>query len=240
MKAVLVVLLSIVVSVPALAGPPANGTYKSTDIGGAMLPGRYSESWFGGKLSINNTLNEQSWDGATLGTEWHWWCPWVSAAPALLYNGVNGLGNGIKIWRVTYSGGYCWLNGPGAPWDGGDPFYTANINTWVATVTETYVSFQEVGTVRDHNATATFVGYNEQCMNLAISNLEKLNDTAKTGGPLPAGFPDFYDWTTCSAIAPAGPGEWGDVDSITFTITGCETVGTEAKSWGNVKAMYRD
>jgi hypothetical protein len=45
MKAVLVVLLSIVVAVPALAGPPANGTYTSTDIGGTMLPGRYSESW---------------------------------------------------------------------------------------------------------------------------------------------------------------------------------------------------
>ena len=51
MKAVLVVLLSMMVAVPALAGAPANGTYTSTDIGGSMLPGRYSESWFPTKLT---------------------------------------------------------------------------------------------------------------------------------------------------------------------------------------------
>ena len=105
MKAVLVVLLVLLTAAPVFAGPPANGTYTSTDIGGLMLPGRYSESWYPTKLTINNTLNEMSWDGATLGTQWHWYCPWVVAAPTLLYNSVNGLGNGIKIWRVTYTGG---------------------------------------------------------------------------------------------------------------------------------------
>ncbi len=67
MKAVILVLLSVLIAVPAFAGAPVNGTYKSTDIGGLMLPGRYSELWFGGKLVVNNTLNEQSWDGSTLG-----------------------------------------------------------------------------------------------------------------------------------------------------------------------------
>jgi hypothetical protein len=239
---VLVVLLSILVSVPALAGAPANGTYESTDIGGLMLPGRYSESWFGGRLMPNNTLNEKSWDGATLGTQWHWYCPWISGAPALLVDAVNPVtGDGFKMWRVTYVGGYCWLDGSlGTPWYGGDPSYTANINTWIATVTETYDNFQEVGTVRNHNATATFVGYNQQCMNLVVSNVEKLSDTVKSGGPVPADFPDFWDWSPCASIGTVGPGEWGDVDSITFTITGCETVAAQPKSWGAVKAMYRD
>jgi hypothetical protein len=239
MKAVLVVLLSIVVSVPALAGPPANGTYKSTDIGGTMLPGRYSESWYPTKLSVNNTLNEQSWNGATLGTQWHWYCPWVVMPPVLLVNTVNASGNGQKIWRVTYTGGYCWLDGAG-PWAGGDASYTANINTWIAIVTETYASFQEVGTVRNHNATATFVGYNSECMALSVNNIEKISDTVKSGGPVPAGFPDFWYWAPCANIGTTGPGEWGDVDSITFTITGCETVGLQEKSWGAVKALYRE
>lgn len=238
MKAVFVVLLSIVVAVPALAGPPINGTYTSTDIGGQMLPGRYSESWFGGKLMINNTLHEASWDGASLGQQWRWYCPWVSAAPVLLVNTVNGIGNGIKMWRVTYSGGYMWLDGganPANQWSSGDPFYTATVNTWIAIVTETYANFVEVGTVRNHNSTATFDGYNNQCMNLAISNLEKLGDT--TMGPLPVNFPLHID-NNCQNTN--GPGEWGDVDSITFTVSGCETVGTQTKSWGAVKAMYRD
>lgn len=239
MKAVLVVLLSLVVAVPALAGPPVNGNYTSTDIGGSMLPGRYSESWLGGgKLSVGNTLNEQSWDGATLGAQWHWYCPYVASPPVLLLNTVNGAGNGMKIWRVTYAGGVMWLNGTGEPWDGGDANYTATVNTWTAIVTETYANFVEVGTVRNHNSTATFNDYPNECLNLAISNLEKTGAT-DTMGPLPANFPFFMDGSNCGPAANPN-GEWGDVDSITFTIIGCPTIRTEAKSWGAVKAMYRN
>jgi hypothetical protein len=233
MKAVIVILLSVLVSVPALAGPPANGTYQSTDIGGSMLPGRYSELWTTGPLAYGNTLNEQSWDGGTLATQWHWYCPWV-VSKVLLFSTVNGLGNGQKTWKVTYTGGYCWLDGAG-PWAGGDASYLANINTWTAIVTETYSNFVEVGTVRNHNASATFTVYNDQCMSLSVTNVEKLGDT--DGGALPADYPIFWDWVVC---APSGStGEWGDVDSITFSILGC-VVSTEQKSWGSVKAMYRD
>jgi len=213
MKALLTLLVCVVAAVPALAGPPTNGTYTSTDIGGTMLPGRHSESWFPSKLSINNTLNEQSWDGFTLGTQWHWYCPWMAVAPALLLDTVNGLGNGTKVWRVTYTGGYCWIDGAG-PWAGGDPSYLANVSSWTAIVTETYANFDEVGTVRNHNARAVFEGYSEKCMSLAVSNVEKLGDT--DGGPLAPGYPDFWYWNPCSDIGTTGPGEWGDVDSITY------------------------
>jgi hypothetical protein len=237
MKAVIVVLLSVMIAVPAMAGAPANGTYTSTDIGGLMQSGRYSELWYGGKLLVNNTLNEQSWDGSTLGAQWHWYCPWISIPPVLLVSTVNGAGNGQKIWRVTYTGGYCWLDGSG-PWAGGDAAYTANITTWVAIVTETYANFVEVGTTRNQNAQATFNGYNLECMALTISNAEKLSDT--THGPLPADYPHFWDWFTCSDVGNAGPGEWGDVDAITFTVTDCATVGAQQKSWGAVKSLYRN
>ena len=93
MKAVLVVLLSMVAAVPAFAGAPANGTWTSTDIGGVMLPGRYSESWLPAKLGNNNTLNEKSWDGSTLGGQWWWYCPWITGAPTLLFNNVADFGN---------------------------------------------------------------------------------------------------------------------------------------------------
>lgn len=234
MKAVIVILLSVLISAPALAGAPLNGTYKSTDIGGLMLPGRYSESWYPGPLAVNNTLNEQSWDGATLGTQWHWYCPWVLGS-VLMYNGVVG-GNGIKTWKVTYTGGYCWLDGAG-PWAGGDASYLANINTWTAIVTETYAGGVEVGTVRNHSASATFVNYAQECMSLSVTNAEKLGDTV-ADGPLPAGFPVFWYWLPCAPTA--SPGEWGDVDGITFNILGCGTVGVTERSWGAVKAMYRD
>jgi hypothetical protein len=172
-----------------------------------------------------------------LGTQWHWYCPWIAVPPTLLFNNVDGSGNGIKIWKVTYAGGYCWLDGAG-PWAGGDASYVANINQWNATITETYAGFVEVGSVRDHDANATFVGYGEECMNLSLTNNEKLGDTGD--GPLPAGYPNFWYWNPCADIGTVGPGEWGDVDSITFTIFGCAGLATEAKSWGAVKALYKN
>jgi len=234
MKSVIVVLLSIMVAVPAIAGPPVNGTYTSTDIGGSMLPGRYTESWNPGKLTAGNTLNEESWNGATLGTQWRWYCP-QTVSTALLVNTVNGIGNGIKIWRVTYAGGYVWLDGPTGPWDGGDASYTANVDSWVAIVTETYQSFVEVGSIRNHNARATFIGYTSECINLAISNLEKLGPYA-SNPTYPANFPGFMD---ASCALTGNTGEWGDVDSITFTVNGCETVSVQQSSWGSVKALYK-
>jgi hypothetical protein len=234
MKAVIVILLSVLVSVPALAGPPANGHYTSTDIGGSMLPGRYSEYWVGGPLVVGNTLNEQSWDGAVLGTQWHWYCPWITGKVLLLDTVVAG--NGQKIWRVIYMGGFCWLDGAG-PWAGGDASYMANIDTWTATVTETYAGGVEVGTVRNHNASATFVPYDKECMSLSVTNIEKLGDTSG-GMPLPGDYPLFWNWVFCGPTG--GDGEWGDVDSITFSIIGCPTVAAQETSWGAVKAMYRD
>lgn len=239
MKSLILVFICIAMAVPALAGPPVDGTYKSTDIGGCMLPGRYSELWFGGKLMVNNTLNEQSWDGSTLGAQWHWYCPWISVPPVLLVNTVNGAGNGQKTWRVTYTGGYCWLDGGSScTWNGGDASYMANITVWIAIVTETYQNFVEVGTVRNHNAQGTFTLYGGKCMDLSISNVEKRGDT--NGGPLPANYPDFWSWFVCNNVGTAGPGEWGDVDSITFTIRNCGGVSTAAVTWGAVKSLYRD
>ena len=237
MRIVLTLFLCIAVSVPAFAGPPADGTYTSTDIGGSMLPGRYSESWFNTKLSVNNTLNEASWDGSTLAGQWHWYCPWIVSPPTLLLSTVDGLGNGNKIWKVTYTGGYCWLDG-GGPWAGGDAFYLANINTWNAIVTETYANFVEVGTIRNHDATATFTGYPTDCMSLSVSNTEKINDTNHVA-PLPAGYPDFMDWNGCVTRPNDTPGEWGDVDGITFTIFGCTPLATKQSTWGGVKSMYK-
>jgi len=234
MRTLLAFMLSLMVAIPVLAQAPANGTYKSTDIGGTMLTGFYSETWNGGPMSVNNTVNEASWDGGTLGTQWTWSCAYVSAPPSLLYNGVNGAtGNGQKIWQVTYTGGMAWLSG-GGPWAGGDPSYTATVDTWVATVTEQYSNFVEVATVKTVNATASFVGYPHECIFLALSNLQKHDD----GPTLPAGYPEFID-NACGSQGTTGPGEWGEVDDITYSILSCPVVRTEETSWGAVKALYR-
>ena len=233
MKKLLAFLLCLMVAVPAFAGPPLPGTYKSTDLGGTVLTGRYSETWNGGPMMMNNTVNEASWDGATLGGEWTWSCAYVAGPPVLVWDGLNGNGDGQKIWQVSYIGGTAILDGSG-PWGNGEPFYTATVDTWEATVTEQYVGFVEVGTIKTVNATASIVGPAEWdlCIVLALSNLEKHGD-----GPTHPGFgyPGFID-NTCSPAG--GPGEWGEVDDITYSILGC-TISTEETSWGQVKALYR-
>jgi hypothetical protein len=233
MKTLLAFLLTLLLAVPVLAGPPADGTYKSTDIGGTMLTGFYSETWNGGPLSVGNTVNEESWDGAALGTQWKWFCAYVAAPPVLLWDGTSG-GNGTKIWQAVYVGGQAWFDGIGAPWDGGDADYTATVDTWIATVTELYSGGVEVGTVKTVNATASFVGYGDACIVLALSNLEKHDD----GAVLPPNYPDFMDGGSCTSFGTTGPGEWGEVDDITYSILGC-TVRTEESTWGAVKARYQ-
>lgn len=237
MKTAIVFLLSLCIAVPLMAQPPVNGTYTSTDLGGLMLTGRYSESWFGGPLQVNNTLNEESWDGATLGTQWRWYCPWILSPPTLLSNTVNGNGDGFKTWNVTYSDGICWLDGSG-PWGGGDASYTANITTWSVQVTEQYANNVLIASIRNTFATAQFQGYNSECMDLQISNNEMIGNT--DSGAKPGDYPEFWYWNPCGSIGNAGPGEWGTVTDITFIIDGCITIPVEEKTWGSVKAMYQE
>jgi hypothetical protein len=235
MKTVIMFLLVIFVAAPVLAQAPVNGTYKSNDlVGGTMLEGRYSESWVAGKLDVGNTMNEESWDGAVLGTEWRFFCPRVISV-ALLLNGVNGAGNGQKIWQLTYNGGFFWLDG-GGPWGGGDPSYLATVVGWNAIVTEQFANFVEVSQIRSISATASFVDYGTICLALQVQNTEKDDDTNSSG--LPADYPVFIDGS-CDPV-PTGAGEWGDVSQITFSIDNCPTVPVQQASWGQVKQLYSD
>lgn len=235
MKSVTGFFLAVVVAVPALAGAPINGTYKSTDLAGAMLVGRYSESWTPVKLDIGNTLNEASWDGGTLGTQWLWTCPYIVAAPALIFDNVVG-GNGLRIYSAVYTGGTGWLDGAG-PWKNvpsPEASYSITVDTWAASITETWAGGALVGSVRSHNASGTFLNFNESCLALVISNTEMLGPFA--GESLPVDFPPFLD-LNCAVTGNLG--EWGDVEAITFTINDCLTVGTEEQSWGHIKSLYR-
>ena len=235
MRTLAAVFLCMLVAVPAIAGPPANGVYKSTDLGGTMLPGRMTETWVPSPLSVGNTLNEESWDGVTLGTQWVWNCAWIVAPPIILFDGVDGFGNGNKFWQVIYAGGICNLDGTG-PWAGGDPSYTGIVNAWSHIVTETYANFVEIGTVWSTNANATFVGYNSECMSLVIDNGAKQGDT--NGGLLAANYPDFFDYILCISLGTAGPGQWGDIFQITLQVVDCQSVGTEKRTWGGIKTLY--
>jgi hypothetical protein len=119
--------LSLILSLIAatsLAGPPLVGDYDSTDLGGLVYVGRYTEGWNsgGGALMSGTILNAASWDGAALATQWHYWCATEASDASLLIDNVNGSGNGNRTYMKTFEGGYIWLSGTG-PWGNGDSNY---------------------------------------------------------------------------------------------------------------------
>jgi len=234
MKTVIVFLLVLFAAGTALGNPPINGTYKSVTLGGQMLDGRYSESWSAanGELGVGNTTNNMSWDGATLGTQWWMYCAEIVSAN-LLFSTVDGAGNGMESWLVVYRNGSMVLDGNG-PWgDGSVASYSATFDSYVEVKELTFVSFGMVSATSNVSLQATFVGYDQTCVNLVVANQAQFGNTDKT--PPDPNYPGFLDPNTCAATRTLG--SWGVSDDFTLTITGC-VIPTAETSWGKVKAMY--
>lgn len=213
----------------AYAGPPANGTYKSSS--GQFDEGREASSWPGANsfLSVGNVLHAESWDGATLGGDWKVVCP-VVIDVSLIFDLVFA-GTGQRAYLITYAGGYVELGGAG-PWAGGDAFYTGVIDTYYEVRTLQYAASVLVGSVSDHSVSAHLQGYTASCVTWGIGNGNLLGNSPASK---PAGYPDYRD-ANCNP----GPtnGHWGDFRDLTVTVQGC-AVSTQSSSWGAVKSLYR-
>jgi len=223
------------------AGPPVNGTYKSTL--GDFDEGTAATKSAGNFLAAGNTLYGRSYNGGFT-NDWTIECPVVVSAIPL---GAPIGNNGNYQYMITYSGGYVTLGGPGNPWNGGDAVYTGTIDTYIELRTIQVVTGTVRGWTSDHSVQAHIQGYSESCVEWAIGNgvlrggtspqapkpfLTSVLPTVK-----PANYPD-YPGAGC-VLGPNGPGTWEDIRDLTLTIAGC-TVSTEQSSWGKVKAMYRD
>ncbi|MCI0451847.1 MAG: hypothetical protein L0Z51_05570 [Candidatus Latescibacteria bacterium] len=230
-NAILISIVAVVLVAGAatvMAGPPLNGTYKSTD--GDFDEGREASSWAagGGFLSTGGVLHAESWDGAALGGDWKIVCPQVVSV-VLIADLVFG-GNGSRIYQIDYNGGYVELGGAG-PWGNGDPSYTGTIDTYTEIRTVLYSAGVQVGSVSDHSVGASLQGYTQSCVSWAIGNGVWLGNA-----PVPAGYPSLLD-PACNPTATTG--HYGDIRDLTLSITGC-AVGTREATWGSVKSLYRD
>lgn len=231
-NAILISILTVVLVVGAAsvyAGPPLNGTYKSTL--GQFDEGREASSWAAGFLGTGGVLHAESWDGSALGGDWKIVCPQVVSV-TLLVDLVFG-GNGQRIYQINYTGGFITLGGVGTPWANGDPSYTGTIDTYIEIRTVLYSGGVKVGSVSDHSVSASLAGYTQSCMTWAIGNGVWLGESP---GAKPAGYPTYLD-AACNSIA--GPGHWGDIRDLTLSVTGCSVSAQEA-TWGTVKSLYRD
>lgn len=219
-----------------IAGPPLDGAYQSTDLGGPVYVGRYTEAWSTGGAAINagTTLNAESWNGSALGTQWRYWCATEAANGVLLVNTVNGSGNGNRTYMKTFPGGYIWLSGTG-PWANGDPDYPGVIDSYVEFETITYQNWVPIAAVTNVQAQAHFDNYPELCMSFYIGNGTRMT-TTELGQPVPANYPALLD-PSCAATRSLGAA-W-DFTSITLSIVGCN-VSTKESTWGGIKSIYKN
>jgi hypothetical protein len=219
----------------AFAGAPLPGNYQSTDLGGPIAVGRYTEGWAtGGSATLpGTTLNGESWNGSALGTEWKYWCATEALPAVLLSDNVDGNGNGSKTWKKVFVGGYLWLSGFG-PWANGDADYPGVIDSYTEFETVQYMGNAVVAAVTNISATGHFANYPLSCLTFAIANGARIGGTPAVK---PAGYPDLLSAGTCAPGAPEGA--WWNIGTVTLSVSaGCSTP-AHASTWGALKAVYR-
>lgn len=233
---VFIALLTLLAAGTALAGPPLAGSYDDVDNGGSVFLGRYTEGWDAGGAAVNagTTLNATSWSDPDLGTQWHYWCATENSDGFLWQDNVNAEGYGNRTYLKTFTGGQIWLSGDG-PWANGDPEYTGTIESYTETEIVTYEAWEAIAAVTSVQAQALFEGY-AMCMTFYIGNGARVG-TTDLGQVKPAGFPDFLD-PNCDATRTLGA--WWDFDDITLVISGDCSTPTGERTWGALKANYRD
>lgn len=219
----------------ALAGPPAAGTYKT--LFGTILAGKATESMPAdlAEGQLGNMVWSESWNGSVLGSQWKVMCPQVAAAPVLVFDDVDGNGDGQRAWQTRYGGGTLWLSSTG-PWGGGAENYTGPLDQFTTTVYKQYVGGQIVGAVTNIRFRGVFDGYSS-CYDMAISNAELVGWTPVGFNPLFGPFPAFHGPADCDLVG--NHGTYWDVHDVTLTIIGSCVVGTRSSTWGQIKSLYR-
>jgi hypothetical protein len=219
----------------AFAGSPVPGNYQSTDLGGLIPVGRYTEGWDagGGALSAQTTQNCGSWDGVTLGSVWRYTCGTQLANGVLIFDTVDANGNGNRTTACTYTGGIFWLSGTG-PWANGDVDYPGTFDSYVEYETVQYSNWVPISAVTNVQAVAHFDNYPVVCMGFSIANGSRVG-TTDLGGVMPPDYPAMLD-PSCSATRTEGA--WWDMTSITITLTPDCATPVKASTWGELKAKY--
>jgi hypothetical protein len=224
-----------ILCVAALAtADPIPGVYTSTDLGGVLLTGRASVWRPGINSGLPHVLHAQSWNGATLGTQWEVRCPTENVNFSVQDNRVGGVGT--VVYTSTFNGGTFSFFAGVWPW--GDGTGTLGMTTLISTVQFVLINnvSTPVASVVNGNTSGTFS--NGCLLTFAIANGNGVGETTSLN-PLitkPADYPDFLDGSC--GLAPGGQqyGTWGTVITITMQIN-C-LVPVEKDTWGQVKSLY--
>ena len=219
----------------ALAGPPLEGVYNSTDLGGDIDVGRYMESYLvpEGAILPGTTLHAQSWDGMSLGQMWSYQCGVMVSAPVLISDFVGSTGTGSRTYMKTFVGGTLWLSGTG-PWGNGEAEYSGPILSYVEYETVQFLNWERIHAVTNVSATASIDGFSNSCIAFTVGNGVEIGST-DFDHPIPTDYPVMHD----GACNPTDAlGAWWDFMTLSLYIDSC-TVSTDATTWDSVKSFYK-
>ena len=214
-----------------VSATPVSGIFYSTDLGGQLLTGRASTWRSGVNSGLPHVLHLQSWDGASLGTQWDISCATEATNFTVQDNRVGG--NGTVVYTSTFQGGTFTFYAGAWPWGNG----TGTLSTTSLVTAVQYMMIGGVSTpvasVINGNSAGMFVG---GCsLVFAIANGAGAGETPSSSKPTT--YPTFLDGSCGQAAGNQQFGSWGNVITITMGIS-CP-VGTEESTWGVIKDLYR-
>jgi hypothetical protein len=207
---------------------PICGTYTSTDIGGEMLPGRFSYSWMGGgEGAVGNVMNIQSWDGTTFGTQWSILCPSQYGEPSMISNTLDQNGTGELQFDVRFVGGSLRM-APSCPWNPpGANEQTLTGLTTIVTSTHQYVGGVRISRIDE------FVIYLQYWSHYDF--VFSAQNIVMGGFEISPGYPPYLDGDCTHNDETLGL--WGD--SVEVTVETCHDLPVQSTTWGQIKAMYQ-
>jgi len=213
----------------AFAAQPVIGTYRSTDLGGALYTGRASQSWGAAGNTLNgagDVFNAQSWNGTALGTQWNFSCGVQASAASVVDNRSSGTGS-VYVTNSFSGGTYSFSSGP---WCTNGPCAGTTTLT-VEQVTLQYVSGVAFSSVLNLNTSGHF--NNSNCnLTFAIANGYGIGDTDNNSAD--PTYPALLD-SNCGATRQYGA--WSNIITITARID-CP-VASKTSTWGQLKTLYR-
>jgi PEP-CTERM motif len=195
----------------ALAGP-ITGDYESTDLGGAVDVGRWTEGFVAGTPNtVGNGNHAASWDGATLGAQWELTGPTLTSTTVIAGPATPPVSGVVEITYLrlfSTAGAKITLDDSG-PWWGGDagPEYTVNLTSYQQVLTVTFSD----GLIANASSHESFAGTFQGFPGYELLFGHILGAYDNMGGVAPANYPAFEPGTP-----PAGA--WGEALGVRFTI----------------------